>query len=143
MSILYRGFIRNNNLRFFSRSCIRKETNKAATKLEKNPTGSQSNQNLGGFDTISVGPLEKFYLVWSGKYKSKAEVPNRVSQSEFSNARTKCRIKIANYSMIGFVILSIVYSFKGKFLASKGETFSKPSIERHQTWEKERNEKNN
>ncbi|KAH8324946.1 hypothetical protein KR074_011695 [Drosophila pseudoananassae] len=82
--------------------------------------------------------LERKMLVWSGKYKSQAEVPNFVSQDEMERCRNKMRIRLANI-MIGLTAIGCaIMIYSGKQAAKRGESVTKMNLE----WHKQFNESN-
>ncbi|EDV97991.1 UPF0389 protein CG9231 [Drosophila grimshawi] len=75
--------------------------------------------------------LEKRFLVWSGKYKSTADVPGFVSQEEMERCRNKMRIRLANV-MIGLTIVGCgIMVYSGKQAAKRGESVTKQNLEWH------------
>ncbi|KAH8373395.1 hypothetical protein KR009_005478 [Drosophila setifemur] len=80
--------------------------------------------------------LERKMLVWSGKYKSQADVPNFVSQDVMERCRNKIRIRLANI-MIGLTAIGcLIMVYSGKQAAKRGESVSKMNLE----WHKQFNE---
>lgn len=97
--------------------------------------------------------LEKRMLVWSGKYKSSAEVPNFVryaihcyiliitlslrsnleisSQEQMERCRNQMRIKLANLMMGLTVIGCAIMVYNGKQAAKRGESVTKQNLEWH------------
>ncbi|KAH8295761.1 hypothetical protein KR018_007765 [Drosophila ironensis] len=81
--------------------------------------------------------LERKMLVWSGKYKSPAEVPNFVSQEEMERCRNKMRIRLANI-MIGLTAIGCaIMIYSGKQAAKRGESVSKMNLEWHKQFNDE------
>ncbi|XP_001352953.2 UPF0389 protein GA21628 [Drosophila pseudoobscura] len=80
--------------------------------------------------------MEKRFLVWSGKYKSQAEVPAFVSQDEMERVRNKMRIRLANIMIALTVIGCGIMVYSGKQAAKRGESVSKMNLE----WHKQFNE---
>lgn len=91
---------------------------------------SSSPENIGS-SSHKVDNLEKKFLVWTGKYKSVAEVPAFVPQSTMERARNRMRIKIANYMMVATLVGCIIMAYLGKQDAKKGNTLVKQNLEWH------------
>ncbi|XP_066138714.1 UPF0389 protein CG9231 [Euwallacea fornicatus] len=78
-----------------------------------------------------VDNLEKRFLVWTGKFKTVAEVPDFVSQSVMERARNRMRIKIANYMMGATILGCFVMIYLGKKDAEAGITIEKMNLDWH------------
>lgn len=83
--------------------------------------------------THKVNNLEKRFLVWTGKYKSVDEVPDRVNQNVVERARNRMRIRIANYMMAATIIGCLLMVYSGKRAAQKGESVAKQNLEWHKS----------
>ncbi|KAH8410778.1 hypothetical protein KR222_007580 [Zaprionus bogoriensis] len=84
--------------------------------------------------------LEKRFLVWSGKYKSTAEVPSYVSQEVMERCRNKIRIMVANV-MIGLTVVGCgIMIYSGKQAAKRGESVTKQNLEWHNQFNQAANE---
>lgn len=94
---------------------------------------SPSPEKLGS--SHKVDNLEKRFLVWTGKYKSKEEVPDFVSQSVMERARNRMRIKVANYMMVATLIGCIIMAYLGKQDAKRGDSLVKQNLEWHKQQE--------
>ncbi|XP_064545587.1 UPF0389 protein GA21628 [Drosophila montana] len=80
--------------------------------------------------------LERRFLVWSGKYKTTADVPSFVSQEVMERCRNKMRIMLANV-MIGLTVIGCgIMIYSGKQAAKRGESVTKQNLE----WHKQFNE---
>ncbi|BFF97133.1 uncharacterized protein DMAD_05615 [Drosophila madeirensis] len=80
--------------------------------------------------------MEKRFLVWSGKYKSQADVPAFVSQDEMERVRNKMRIRLANIMILLTVVGCGIMVYSGKQAAKRGESVTKMNLE----WHKQFNE---
>ncbi|KAJ3664960.1 hypothetical protein Zmor_000488 [Zophobas morio] len=78
-----------------------------------------------------VDNLEKRFLVWTGKYKSVAEVPTFVEQNVVERARNRMRIRIANYMMAATALACVVMVYFGKQAAQRGDSVAKQNLEWH------------
>ncbi|XP_030387185.1 UPF0389 protein CG9231 [Scaptodrosophila lebanonensis] len=108
---------------------------RAATILTQR-SFSRTQQMLDTIKTHQVNNLERRFLVWTGKYKSQAEVPDFVSQDVMERCRNKVRIRIANI-MIGLTALGcVIMVYSGKEAAKRGESVTKQNLE----WHKQFNE---
>lgn len=75
--------------------------------------------------------LEKKFLVWTGKYKTIADVPDSVSVDVIEKARNRIRIRAANY-MIGLTIIGcVIFVISGKEAAKRGESVKKMNLDWH------------
>ncbi|KAJ8979553.1 hypothetical protein NQ317_017702 [Molorchus minor] len=89
--------------------------------------------------THKVNNLEKRFLVWTGKYKSVDEVPNSLSQSTIEKARSRIRIRIANFMMLATIIGCIAMVYSGKQAHKKGDSVQKQNLEWHKELKQETN----
>lgn len=78
-----------------------------------------------------VDNLEKRFLVWTGKYKTIAEVPNFVGQNVMERARNRMRIRIANYMMLATALGCCLMVYLGKSDKAKGDSIVKRNLEWH------------
>ncbi|PSN45704.1 hypothetical protein C0J52_11947 [Blattella germanica] len=78
---------------------------------------------LGGV-THLVKPYHKYALVWAGKYKSIAEVPERVPHGILDSALNKARVKIAIWMMIATALMAGATVYNGKQAARRGENLA-------------------
>lgn len=109
------------------------KTTKVATDLGETKQTSIPNKGKIGLTDHKVNRLEKFFLVWGGKYKSVADVPDLVSQSTLERARNKARIKV-NLMMCAvtlFACLAMIYS--GKRAKASGESVVKMNEDWHKS----------
>uniref|UniRef100_A0A6P4FAT1 UPF0389 protein CG9231 n=1 Tax=Drosophila rhopaloa TaxID=1041015 RepID=A0A6P4FAT1_DRORH len=75
--------------------------------------------------------LERRMLVWTGKYKTQAEVPNFVSQDVMERCRNKMRIRLANIMIALTAIGCAIMVYSGKQAAKRGESVTKMNLEWH------------
>lgn len=89
-----------------------------------------------GLTDHKINRFERYLLVWGGKYKTIAEVPDLVSQDTLERARNKARIKI-NLMMIGVTVLGcLAMIYSGKKAQAAGESV----VKINQDWHKKINE---
>ncbi|XP_049835847.1 UPF0389 protein CG9231 [Schistocerca gregaria] len=101
------------------------ETATSAPKAE----GAFTSGRVGNYRKLDN--LEKRFLVWTGKYKSIADVPDSVSMDVIERARNRIRIRAANY-MIGLTVLGcVIFAFSGKEAAKRGESVKKMNLDWH------------
>ncbi|XP_017042346.1 UPF0389 protein CG9231 [Drosophila ficusphila] len=82
--------------------------------------------------------LERRMLVWTGKYKSPAEVPNFVSQDVMERCRNKMRIRLANVMMLFTIVGCAIMVYSGKQAAKRGESVTKSNLEWHKQFQEQR-----
>ncbi|XP_016959277.2 UPF0389 protein CG9231 [Drosophila biarmipes] len=75
--------------------------------------------------------LERKMLVWTGKYKSAAEVPNFVSQDVMERCRNKMRIRLANIMIALTAVGCAIMVYSGKQAAKRGDSVTKMNLEWH------------
>ncbi|EDW95311.1 UPF0389 protein CG9231 [Drosophila yakuba] len=75
--------------------------------------------------------LERRMLVWTGKYKTQAEVPNFVSQDVMERCRNKMRIRLANIMIALTAVGCAIMVYSGKQAAKRGESVTKMNLEWH------------
>lgn len=116
--------------RAFSDQALKKDVETVAAAKPSVPSGKL------GLTDHRVSKLEKFFLVWGGKYKTIAEVPDHVNQDVLERARNKARIKINIWMCVAtlFGCLGMIYS--GKKARERGESVSKMN----EDWHKKHNE---
>ncbi|XP_076046276.1 UPF0389 protein CG9231 [Oratosquilla oratoria] len=84
-----------------------------------------------GMTDHKVNKLERYLLVWGGKYKSLDEVPNFVRQDTMERARNKARIKI-NLMMAAATLFGCgLMIWSGKRAQARGESVAKQNLEWH------------
>jgi len=97
------------------------------------PTDARLDFNIQKFEPTK---LDRIFLVWSGHYKSKDEIPRVVDKAVLERSRSWSRIRIN----LGFMVVALVGSFYmvhlGKQAAKRGETVES----RNKAWHKKINE---
>ncbi|XP_042885386.1 UPF0389 protein CG9231-like [Penaeus japonicus] len=78
-----------------------------------------------------VNRLEKYLLVWGGKYKSIADVPDLVSQDALERARNKARIKINIWMGVATLFGCIYMIWSGKKAHREGQSLLNMNVEWH------------
>jgi beta-lactamase regulating signal transducer with metallopeptidase domain len=97
----------------------------------------------GSARTYQPTPLEKKFLVWTGKYQTVEEVPNLINQEVMDKARNRIRIRLANIMMVLTAIGCVLMIFSGKKAAERGETVSKMNTEWHEEYNRKAAEEAN
>uniref|UniRef100_T1JK73 Uncharacterized protein n=1 Tax=Strigamia maritima TaxID=126957 RepID=T1JK73_STRMM len=77
--------------------------------------------------------MERKYLVWTGKYKTLAEVPAYVTFDQMERARNWIRIYGTSIMMVFTLIGSYVMIRSGRNAKARGESLSKTNIEWHKS----------
>ncbi|XP_030625475.1 protein FAM162B [Chanos chanos] len=76
-------------------------------------------------------------LVWSGRFKTKEQIPEIVSFEMIDAARNRVRVKIC-YIMMGLTILSCLFMvFLGKKAAGRNENLTTLNMEKKARWREE------
>ncbi|MBN3299168.1 F162B protein, partial [Amia calva] len=80
---------------------------------------------------------DKRVLIWSGRFKSRDQIPEFVSHEMIDASRNKLRVK-ACYIMIGLTVLSCVAMvILGKQAAGRNESLLGWNMERKARWREE------
>ncbi|CAH0725293.1 unnamed protein product, partial [Brenthis ino] len=80
---------------------------------------------------------EKFILVWTKKYKNKAEIPAYISPELIDRSRSEARIKLANILMVLTALGSIGAIFMGKAAVKRGESVHQMNLDWHKKYEED------
>ncbi|XP_014295202.1 UPF0389 protein CG9231 [Microplitis demolitor] len=102
--IRLRSFIRN--IRGFKTNSILRDT-----KTSESGSSSQPNYST---DYLTPTNFQKRILVYSKKYSSIKDVPDRVPADVMQTAMSKCRIRVANLMMLFTIAGCIVIVTMGK-----------------------------
>ncbi|XP_063611486.1 UPF0389 protein CG9231-like [Penaeus indicus] len=78
-----------------------------------------------------VNRLEKYLLVWGGKFKSVADVPELVSQDVLERARNKARIKINIWMGVATLLGCVYMIWSGKKAHREGQSLLNMNLEWH------------
>lgn len=89
-----------------------------------------------GLTDHKVNKLERYILVWGGKFKSLDEVPVFVSQDTIERARNKARIKVNLMMVAATLVGCLVMIYSGKMARDAGESV----VKMNQDWHKKINE---
>nr|CAD7578602.1 unnamed protein product [Timema californicum] len=103
---------------------------KPVTVKQPVDVGANSSANLGPI-MHTVKGYQRYALVWAGKYKTLADVPNKVSHAMLDQALNKARVKMCLYMMAATLLGCLVYVYSGKQAAKRGETLAKITIDHH------------
>jgi len=87
--------------------------------------------SLGGH---KVGKFERYFLVWTKKFKSLDDVPAYVSRDMMEKSRNIMRIRTNLSIMVLVIIGSIIAAQMGKHAAEKGESITKSNLEWHKKY---------
>lgn len=95
--------------------------------------GDRAHGNLGrlGLTDHKVNRFEKLLLVWGGKYKAVADVPDLVSQDTLERARNKARIKINIMMCVVTLLGCFAMIYSGKKARDAGESVVKTNLDWH------------
>jgi len=75
--------------------------------------------------------LDKHFLVWSGHYKTRADVPKTVSKEVLERTRSLSRIRINLGFMVVGLAAAALYVYLGKQSFKKGDTVESRNREWH------------
>ncbi|XP_037801386.1 UPF0389 protein CG9231-like [Penaeus monodon] len=78
-----------------------------------------------------INRLEKYLLVWGGKYNSIADVPDLVSQDTLERARNKARIKINIWMGVATLLGCVYMIWSGKKAHREGQSLLVMNAEWH------------
>ncbi|XP_023942438.1 UPF0389 protein GA21628 [Bicyclus anynana] len=81
--------------------------------------------------------FQKFILVWTKKYKSKAEIPQYVSLSLIDRSRSEARIKISNILIFLTCLASLGAVLSGRAAAKRGESVHQMNLDWHKQYEED------
>ncbi|CAB3222816.1 unnamed protein product [Arctia plantaginis] len=79
--------------------------------------------------------VKKLILVWTKKYKSRAEIPTYVSPELIERSRSEARIKIANVLMVLTALASFGAILVGKSAAKRGESVHQMNLDWHKKYQ--------
>lgn len=108
------------------------------TKPHEGPSAPQQAQRLG-FKLPGYRPSEwdKKMLLWSGRFKTKEQIPEFVSFEMIDAARNRVRVK-ACYVMMGLTILACLgMVISGKQAAGRHENLTSQNMEKKARWREE------
>ncbi|CAH2105791.1 unnamed protein product [Euphydryas editha] len=104
-------------------------------------TQGGGNQSTNGASSIAPrykpNEFQKFILVWTKKYKSKAEIPPQVSWDVIERSRSEARIKLSNYLILLTILASIFAVVSGKAAAKRGESVHQMNLDWHKQYEED------
>ncbi|XP_068230451.1 UPF0389 protein CG9231 [Palaemon carinicauda] len=111
----------------------------ASTPKDENPTVASASTPMDENPTIKlarltdhrVDNLEKYLLVWGGKFKSISEVPAFVSQDTMERSRNKARIKINLMMCAATVVACFLMVLSGKKAQREGQNITNMNQEWH------------
>lgn len=112
--------------------------NKPEAEIVKSnaPTAAQTmGKGLTGHRT---NKLDRFWLVWGGKYKKMSEVPMHVGQDTMEFYRNKARIKINIMMGIATLMGCLMMIWSGKLAASRGDSVVKMNEDFHRAYKMQR-----
>ncbi|XP_037549975.1 protein FAM162B [Nematolebias whitei] len=109
------------------------------TKAESSPAASVK-ESSPAFKVPGYVPseMDKKLLIWTGRFKSKDQIPETVSFHTIDFARNKIRIQVA-YAMIALTIVGCVLMvISGKRAASRHESLTSYGMEMRAKWREEK-----
>ncbi|CAG0893411.1 unnamed protein product [Darwinula stevensoni] len=74
---------------------------------------------------------DKRILVYSGKYKNVAEVPDSVPAAVMHKAKNKWRIKVNIWMCVACVAACVAMVYSGKAALGRGEVVSERTVQHH------------
>ncbi|XP_058478882.1 protein FAM162B [Solea solea] len=83
--------------------------------------------------------LDKKMLIWSGRFKTRDQIPEFVSHEMIDAARTKVRVKACYLMMAGTIVACVVMAIQGKRAAGRNETLMVINMEKKAKWKEEYN----
>ncbi|KAF2885519.1 hypothetical protein ILUMI_20669 [Ignelater luminosus] len=92
-------------------------------------------------DTHKVNNFEKKLLVWMGKYKRVEDIPAYVAPEAVERARSKMRIRVANYMMALTLVGCVFMIYSGKKARDRGESVQKYNLDWHKKYNEEKEAK--
>ncbi|XP_047526031.1 UPF0389 protein CG9231 [Pieris napi] len=81
--------------------------------------------------------FQKFLLVWTKKYKSKADIPKYVTSDVIDRSRSQARIKLSNILMALTALGSVFAIWSGKNAAKRGESVHQMNLDWHKKYQEE------
>ncbi|MPC31540.1 UPF0389 protein [Portunus trituberculatus] len=114
-----------------SRWCSEAAKDVVPTPQQQRRDRGPSNFGRLGLTDHKVNRFEKLLLVWGGKYKSVADVPNLVSQDTLERARNKARIKINIMMCVVTLLGCFAMVYAGKRARDAGESVVKINLDWH------------
>ncbi|XP_057377874.1 UPF0389 protein CG9231-like isoform X1 [Daphnia carinata] len=109
----------------------------ASIKPHTEAAYTSPNSTLG--DVHRVSNVERYFLVWTKKFKSVKDVPGYVSRDMMEKARNIMRIRV-NLSIIAICLVgALLAAQSGKKAAGRGETLTKNNLQ----WHKDYNDSQN
>ncbi|XP_045447162.1 UPF0389 protein GA21628 [Melitaea cinxia] len=115
----------------------------AINSLKRLMCTTQGGANKSTNNGSSIAPrykpneFQKFILVWTKKYKSKAEIPPQVSWDLIERSRSEARIKLSNYLILITILASVFAVVSGKAAAKRGESVHQMNLEWHKQYQEE------
>ncbi|XP_014244411.1 UPF0389 protein CG9231 [Cimex lectularius] len=112
-------------------SCLKTSDKPVDPPVEK-PSSDPGHDANTMFRKIHVpSKFERRILVWTGRFKTDREIPKEVSIELIEKAKSKARIKVANYMMLATVIACFYQIWSGKRALERGETVAKMNLDWH------------
>ncbi|KAG8444635.1 hypothetical protein GDO86_009699 [Hymenochirus boettgeri] len=106
-----------------------------------NKYGSEDLGNKSKVPCYKPSCFDKKVLVWTGRFKTKEEIPSSISIDMLNRARNKARIK-ACYIMIALtVIASFAVVVSGKKAAARHESLTSLNLAKKAKWRQEAKDK--
>ncbi|KFO38287.1 protein FAM162A [Fukomys damarensis] len=113
----------------FTRNSDLKRLNGFCTKPQESPK-TLTNSYSHRVPLHKPTDWEKKILIWSGRFKSKDQIPETISFEMLDAAKNKVRVKIS-YIMIALTVLGcIMMVIEGKKAAKRNESLTSLNLER-------------
>ncbi|CAH2244193.1 jg7433 [Pararge aegeria aegeria] len=101
------------------------------------PGASQPASRASAGPKYKPSDFQKFILVWTKKYKSKAEIPQFVSPDLVERSRSEARIKISNILIFLTCLASLGAVLSGRAAAKRGESVHQMNLDWHKQYEED------
>jgi len=115
------------NRRFISQTVKNFESKSADSATKASHDGA-----MPGRPMYVPSNFDKFLLVWVKKYP-RGQVPEKISEEVIYQAKSKARIKTANYMIFGTALMCLSTVLYAKKMAKSGDSIQK----RQDDWRKE------
>ncbi|XP_059351856.1 UPF0389 protein CG9231-like [Daphnia carinata] len=112
---------------------------KPDTSIKPHTEAAYTSPNSALGDVHRVSKVERYFLVWTKKFKSTKDVPGYVSRDMMEKARNIMRIRL-NLSIIALCLIGALFAAKsGKKAAARGESVTKNNLQWHKDYNNSQN----
>ncbi|CAI9604240.1 unnamed protein product [Staurois parvus] len=121
-----------------SRSALyRRPYSQNANDLQPKVTVNQTHANQLYRNEMKPSDFDKKVLLWTGRYKTKEDIPEYVSSETLASSRNKLRIKVA-MGMIAATLIGCVFMvWSGKKALREDRTLVHMNMEKKAKWREE------